>query len=101
MNEYEIESPLRTNAIIAAARSMNIDDTDLIGYTFDAIDEQHHHAYDAINDARISIILIINALTGYDDDHDDMTHDLSHALNLTDECSDHPANCATCCDLHE
>lgn len=101
MNEYELESPLRTNAIIAAARSMNIDDSDLFNYAIDSIDEQDHHAYDAINDARITIILIINALTGSDDDHDDMIHDLSHALNMIDECSDHPQNCSFCCDLDD
>jgi len=101
MNEYEIEHPIRTNAIIAAAHALNIDDADLIGYAFDAIDEQDHHAYDAINDPRITMILIINALSGYDDDHDDMTHDLSHATDMIENCNDHPDNCSTCCDDHE
>ncbi len=98
MNEYEIESPLRTNAIIAAARALNITD-DLFDIAIDAIDEQDHHAYDAINDPRMTMILVINALTGYDDDHDDMIHDLSHALDAINACSDHPDTCDTCCDL--
>jgi hypothetical protein len=100
-NNELIEHPMRTNSIITAARSMNISDSDLLSYAIDAIDELDHHAYDALDDPRISIILIINALTGSDDDHDDMIHDLTHALNMIDECTDHPQNCASCCDLDD
>lgn len=102
MNEFDelIEHPMRTNAIIAAARALNISDDDLLTHAIDAIDEQDHHAYDALNDARLTIIAIINALTGYDDDHDDMIHDLTHALDLIDYCDDHPTQCSSCCDEH-
>lgn len=99
MNKYELEHPMRINAIIAASRALNILDSDLLAYAIDAIDEQDHHAYDALDDPRITMILLINSVIGYDDDNDDFIHDLMHALNELDECSDHPQNCATCCDL--
>lgn len=97
---FELENPIRTNAIIAAARALNISDADLIAYAFDAIDEQDHHAYDALNDPRLTMILMILSVIGGDDDFDDFNHDLSHALNDLDFCSDHPNTCSYCCDDH-
>ncbi len=96
----EIENALRTNAIIAASRAMNITDADLIDYASDSLDEQQHHAYDATDNARLTIIMMMLALIGSDDDLDDLIHDLSHATDQLDYCTDHPTICASCCDDH-
>lgn len=99
MNEYEIENPLRTTALLAASRAMNITDADLIEHCFDSLDEQGHHAYDALHDSRLTMIIMILALIGSDDDLDDLIHDLSHVTDQIDAC-DTCGQCCSCCDCN-
>lgn len=99
MNEYELEHPIRITIVRAAAQALKIGDAELMTLALNAIDHCDMHAYDALDDAEKSIMKLINSLVGSDDDHDDFTHDLSHALNDLDFCDDHPLNCSTCCDL--
>jgi hypothetical protein len=100
-----IESPKRTALIIAIANQIGFPLDELNELIYDALEHEPIHPYAASPDLaespRITMIAMLEALIGYDDDHDDARHDLDHALDTIDYCDDHPTNCSICCDLHD
>jgi hypothetical protein len=107
LTDPAIESPKRTSILIHAAQTVNFPLSELPELVFDALEADpieslfpiYTVAPDRDNaDPRAFMIFMINTLSGSDDDHDYLRHDLDHALNLLDYCDDHPTVCATCCD---
>lgn len=101
MNNDAIESPKRTALLISIAKEIGFPTDELADLTIDALEHDRIHPYDAMPDRaepRMTMIAIMHALIGSDDDHDDARHDLDHALNSTEPCSDHPSEpCDICC----
>jgi len=102
-----IDSPKRTAILIHAAQTVGFPLDELPGLVLDALDSEpisglfpiYSVAPDRDNsDPRAFMIFMINTLSGSDDDHDYLVHDLDHALRTTEPCPQHSTPCATCCE---
>lgn len=109
LDDPAIDSPKRTKILIDAAMTIGYDLADLPNLVLEALDAPAPTSlfpiYDNSPDLHPSespafLMMLINTLSGSDDDHDDLVHDLDHALSSTQPCEDHPhIPCARCCDL--
>lgn len=105
-NDPAIESPRRTRLIIATAEQIELDLSELPGLVFDALEfvpskilPYYDVALDSSDfDARKFMIYFLHAMSGSDDDCDDLAHDLEHALDMTEPCDEHDTPCSTCCE---
>jgi hypothetical protein len=111
LTDKAIDSPRRTEMIIACAKIAGIDlEGDALIHlaldTFDSLNSDSIYPfYDVApdrTDADLNafMIYLIGCMSGSDDDLDELIHDLSHALEQIEQCTDHPGICSSCCDLH-
>lgn len=104
-NNDAIEYPKRTALILAIADHLEIPRDEIGELIHDGLESDPIHPYDTIldrddADPRRTMIALLEALIGHDDDHDDARHDIDHATDNLDYCDDHPDTCSTCCDNH-
>lgn len=110
LDDPAIASPKRTKILIDAAVTIGYDLARLPELILEAVDAPPptclYPIYNCAPDTMPSeghtfLTLLINTLAGSDDDHDELLHDVDHALSTTQPCDDHPhIPCATCCDDH-
>lgn len=108
LDDPAIESPKRTKILIDAAVTIGFDLADLPTLVMDALETEidttifpfYSYMPDRETpDNRAFMIYLIECLSGSDDDHDDLMHDLDHALGTVDPCDEHPGSeCNICCE---
>lgn len=104
----QIENPKRVEIIIATAKIVGFPITELSALVLDALDADHDTSlfpiYNVLPDApnfdpRAFMIFFLHNMIGSDDDHDYISHDLDHATDTLEACSEHAFSaCATCCE---
>lgn len=120
ISDEAIEEPNRTGMIITIGRTLGLTNKDILNTAYEALDLNAQdtvarrenpqalsplHPYSVAPDVdgvnlKMTLAAMIETITGYDDDHDDMTHDLEHAMGMTGACDVHTEQpCANCCAL--
>lgn len=101
------DNPKRAMIIIETAKIVGFPVDQLGDLVLEALDapapDKLFPIYDVMPDSdktdpRDFLIFFINMMSGSDDDHDYLAHDLDHMTDAVEPCNMHGTPCATCCE---